>query len=86
MKMGLGIGMTMVLYAAIFFLAGVGWGQWWTERQIRQANAESGKGRLQVNMPANPEDAAATLELLSVLVKEAELKRQAAAKKTTTHP
>ncbi len=79
MKMDLGIGATMILYAAIFFLAGVGWGQWWTERQIRQDNAENGKHRMQVSMPVNPEDAALTLELLSVLVKEAELKRKAQA-------
>ena len=77
--MDIGILETMILYAAIFFFAGVGWGQWWTERQIRQDNAENGKHRMQVSMPVNPEDAALTLELLSVLVKEAELKRKAQA-------
>lgn len=77
MKMNAEIGLTMVLYAAIFFIAGVGWGQWWTERQIRHDNTENGKYRMQVSMPVNPEDAAMTMELLSVLVKEAELKRNA---------
>lgn len=77
MKMNTGIGLTMALYAAIFFMAGVGWGQWWTERQIRRDNTENGKHRMQVSMPVNPEDAAMTMELLSVLVKEAELKRKA---------
>ncbi|MBL8474435.1 MAG: hypothetical protein JNM98_21785 [Rhodocyclaceae bacterium] len=77
MKMELGVGATMVLYAAIFFLAGVGWGQWWTERQIRLANEAAVKGRMQVNMPVNPEDAAATMKLLATLVEKAEADRKA---------
>lgn len=75
MKMDLSVGTTMILYAAIFFGAGVGWGQWWAERQLRQET----KGRVQVTMPVNPEDAAATLEMLSLMVKKAEMDRKARA-------
>lgn len=73
--MDLGVGTTMVLYAAIFFMAGVGWGQWWAERQLRNET----KGRMQVTMPVNPEDAATTMRLLATLVEEAEAHRKVAA-------
>jgi len=66
----------MVLYAAIFFLAGVGWGQWLSERQIRLANEAALKGRMEVNMPMNSEDAAATMKLLAALVEKAEADRK----------
>lgn len=80
--MATGIGVTLVLYAAIFFCAGVGWGRWWTERQIRQDAAATQKGRMQVTMPVTPEDAAAILHLLASLVEQAETDRKARAMKT----
>lgn len=78
MKMELGIGATMFLFAAIFFFAGVGWGQWWNERKIRLEQGELVKGRMNVSMPVKPEDAAATMKLLASLVEEAEKNRKAA--------
>jgi hypothetical protein len=79
MKMDSGIATTMVLYAAIFFLCGWGWGQWWNERQIRKEQRELVKGRMTVSMPVKPEDAAATMKLLAALVEEAERTRKAEA-------
>lgn len=76
MKMDSGFAATMVLYAAIFFLAGWGWGQWWNERAIRKEQGELVKGRMNVSMPVKPEDAAATMKLLAALVEEAESQRK----------
>lgn len=67
--------MTLIA-AATVFVAGFGWGMWVAEMRIRENAAEVGKYRMQVSMPMNPEDAAVTLELLSALVKKAELKQK----------
>lgn len=75
LEMELSVGATMVFYAAVFFACGWGWGQWWAERNARHERRALEAGRITVSMPANAEDAATTLELLSVLVKEAEIKR-----------
>lgn len=80
MKMEPGIAATMVLYAAIFFACGWGWGQWWNERQIRAEQGELVKGRMTVSMPIKPEDAAATMKLLASLIEQAEAERKAAEK------
>ena len=80
MKMDLSIGATMLLYAAVFFFCGWGWGQWWAERQVRQERRALEAGRLTVSLPADPKDAAVTLELLSELVKKAERQRDTSSK------
>lgn len=67
--------LSLLTVAAFFFLAGVGWGQWWAERQIRRAAAAQAKGRLQVAMPVNPQDAAAILALLAENFKKVEAER-----------
>lgn len=77
MKMDFGIGLTMVLYAAIFFFAGAGWGQWWNERQIRTEQRDLATGRMNVSMPVKAEDSAATMRLLADLVEQAEAERKA---------
>lgn len=74
-----GVATTMVLYAAIFFVCGWGWGQWWNERQIRAEQGKLVKGRMNVSMPVKPEDAAATMKLLAALIEQAEAERKAAA-------
>ncbi len=79
MKMDASIGATMVLYAAVFFACGWGWGQWWSERQMRQERRALEAGRVTVSMPANAEDAATSLELLAELVRKAEAQRKAKA-------
>lgn len=69
------IGATMIAYAAIFFAAGCGWGQWWAERVVRKERRDLEAGRIVISMPANPKDAAATLELLSSLVRDVERRK-----------
>jgi hypothetical protein len=68
--MTLDIAVTMVLYAVIFFFAGIGWGQWWNERQIRKEQKELVKGRVTVSMPLKPEVAAATMKSLVAFIEE----------------
>lgn len=77
MKMDLGVATTMVLYAAIFFACGWGWGQWWNERQIRAEQRELANGRMNVSMPVKPEDAAATMKMLAALIEQVEAERKA---------
>ena len=60
----------MVIYAALFFVAGWGWGQWWAERCARRERRALEAGRLNVSMPVNPENASETLRVLSVLMKQ----------------
>lgn len=86
MKMDSGIATTMVLYGAIFFLAGWGWGQWWNERALRKEQGELVKGRMNVSMPVNPEDAAETMKLLAALVEEAERNRKAKTANAKSEP
>lgn len=78
MKMDSGISISLVFYAAVFFMCGWGWGQWWNERAIRKEKRELTRGRMTVNMPVNPDDAAATMLLLASLIEEAERNRKAA--------
>lgn len=73
--MDLSVGTTMALYAALFFGAGWGWGQWWAERTARHERRALEAGRIAVSMPADPQDAALTLQLLSALVRKAEAER-----------
>lgn len=80
MKMSIGIGLTMALFASIFFIAGMGWGQWWNERSIRLEQGQLMKGRMNVSMPVKAEDAAATMKLLADLVEQAEAERKASAR------
>lgn len=62
--------------AALFFVSGWGWGARWQASIIREEAAKATAGRMQVTMPVDPEDAATTLELLSLLVKKAEAERK----------
>ena len=64
------ISTTMIVFAAVFFFAGVGWGQWWEARKIRLENENSVKGRLFVSVPTSPDDAAAVMKLLADLMKK----------------
>ena len=73
------IAATMALYAALFFGAGWGWGQWWAERCSRQEKRGLEAGRILVSMPARPDDAAASLRMLADLVSRAEAQRGEAA-------
>ena len=68
--MDAGIATSMVIYAALFFVAGWGWGQWWAERCARRDKASMERGRLNVSMPVNPDNASETLRVLSVLMKQ----------------
>lgn len=68
--------LSLLTVAAFFFLAGVGWGQWWAERQIRRSAAAQAKGCLRVAMPADPQDAAAILALLAEICKKVEAERE----------
>ena len=61
---------TLVIYAALFFGAGWGWGQWWAERCARRERRALEVGRLNVSMPVNPDSASETLRVLSVLMKQ----------------
>jgi hypothetical protein len=62
--------MSLVIYAALFFVAGWGWGQWWAERCARRDKAAMERGRMSVSMPVHPDQAAETLRLLSALMKQ----------------
>ena len=75
--MDLGVVVAMAAYAATFFFAGAGWGQWWNERQIRAEQRELSNGRMNVSMPVKPEDAAATMKMLAELIEQAESDRKA---------
>ena len=77
--MDMSIGTTMVLYAAVFFACGWGWGQWWAERTSREARAELERGRVTVSMPIEPGRAAGMLELLSKLLKQVDAAQPPAA-------
>ena len=63
------------LVAALWFFGGWGWGQWWAERNARHERQALEAGRIAVSMPADPQDAALTLQLLSALVRKAEAER-----------
>ena len=73
--MGANIATSMVIYAALFFVAGWGWGQWWAERNMRKERTALEAGRILVSMPANAEDAANSLEMLRDIVRRAEFER-----------
>ena len=77
--MKMDIAATMVLYAAVFFGAGWGWGQWWAERQVRQERRALEAGRVTMSMPAKAEDAAAAMEMMADMVRKAEEQRKAKA-------
>lgn len=57
---------------AVVFLAGFGWGQWWSERTIRAEQTELTAGRITISMPMDKDKAADTLGLLRDLVKQVE--------------
>jgi len=61
---------SLVIYAALFFLAGWGWGQWWAERCARREKLAGERGRMTVSMPVNPDNAAETLRVLSALMRQ----------------
>lgn len=77
-EMELSVGATMVLFAAVFFACGWGWGQWWSERAVRQEKMALESGRIAVSMPANLDDASKTLTMLATLLRAAEAERKAA--------
>ena len=77
-EMELSVGATMVLFAAVFFACGWGWGQWWAERTVRQEKTALESGRIAVSMPANLDDASKTLTMLATLLRAAETERKAA--------
>lgn len=81
MRVELSVGATMVLFAATFFGAGWGWGQWWAERVVRQQKVELESGRIAVSMPANLDDASKTMTMLATLLRAAEEERKAGAAK-----
>lgn len=64
------IATSLVIYATLFFVAGWGWGQWWAERCARRDKSAMEKGRMSVSMPVHPDNAAETLRVLSVLMKQ----------------
>ena len=64
------IATSMVIYAALIFVAGWGWGQWWAERCARRDKAAMERGRLNVSMPVDADKASETLRVLSVLMKQ----------------
>ena len=66
------IAISMAIYAALFFGAGWGWGQWWAERCARRDKSTMDRGRLSVSMPVHPDNASETLRVLSQLMKQAE--------------
>lgn len=76
-EMELDVGATMALFAAVFFACGWGWGQWWSERAVRQEKMALEKGRIAVSMPANPDDASKALAMLATLLRGAEAERKA---------
>jgi hypothetical protein len=59
---------SLVIYAALFFVAGWGWGQWWAERCARRDKSAMERGRMTVSMPVDPDKAALTLRALSALM------------------
>ena len=79
------IGATMVLYAAVFFACGWGWGQWWAERTAREARDDLERGRLTVSMPIEPGRAAGMLELLAKLMRQVDATKPAAANAEMTN-
>jgi hypothetical protein len=64
--------LTALLVAVFVFLAGFGWGQWWSERTIRAEQTELTAGRITVSMPMDKDKAADTLGLLRELVQQVE--------------
>ena len=71
---------TMLVAAVALFFAGWGWGQFWAVWHLQQESAKAMKGRLQITMPINPDDAAAAMDMLSLMVRQVEQERKARAK------
>lgn len=62
----------IVMLFIVVFISGYSTGQWVGERQVRREQAEQLSGRINVSMPANPEQAARALELLADLMRKVE--------------
>ena len=67
--------LTALLVAVFVFLAGFGWGQWWSERTIRAEQNANIEGRINVSMPMDKDKAADTLGLLRELVQQVDRER-----------
>ena len=80
-EMELSVGATMVVFAAVFFACGWGWGQWWAERTVRKEKVALESGRIAVSMPVNLDDASKTLTMLATLLRTAEAERKASVAK-----
>lgn len=70
----------LLVLLAPTFVASAGAGQWYAEREARKAEDARLTGRLQISMPADPEDLATTLELLSSLVRTVEAAKKEGAR------
>lgn len=57
------------------FICGFGWGQWFAERSIRKDRSKLEQERMLVSVPMNKDDAQATLELISLIIKKVKSER-----------
>ena len=64
--------LSLILFIAMVFIAGWGWGQWVSERRIRITNANLFKGRVSVSMPMDADNNVAMMGLLQDLMAKAE--------------
>ena len=53
-----------LLAVFVFFLAGWGWGQWWSERTLRRDRATLERGRIALSMPMDPKWASEMMVLM----------------------
>ena len=61
-----------ILILGVVFLAGIGWGQWFSERNIRLEKNWLDHGRVVVSMPMAKKKAADMMGLLKGLIDDAE--------------
>lgn len=57
------------------FVCGFGWGQWFAERSIRKDRSRLDHERMIISVPMNKDDAQATFELLSEIIKKVKSER-----------
>lgn len=62
----------------IVFIAGWGWGQWYSERNIRAERSELEKGRVSISMPMHNDDAKNMMRLLNELIEQVDADKAAA--------
>lgn len=67
---------SLLIVIAITFLCGFGWGQWFSERQIRKDRHLLEANKLFISVPAKAEDAKDVLGLLRDLMDKVEADRK----------